>query len=209
MSAMWRRSSFFTSLRIELTVELRLPHISRLPVFQILMRQDIPLGAQMCTDALLFQYLAAADDLFHPGEEGMHGFLFVSGSLRYHQLPESAPIQESTETPVSLGTWLCEAAIWCQWYHVGRCEALSPSQVVCVNSVKIIDKLRGKKSNMTSLALEYAQRFHQRLVSAMPPHSQYPSDIGVPSTVFCEIVASLSKKTQICIGKDALSYLES
>eukprot|EP00971_Amphidinium_carterae_P314111 6243499-Amphidinium_carterae.2 len=53
----------------------------------------------------------------------------VKGLLAYTQEPDSAPVENAHTIAVKAGRWICEAALWSQWIHVGT--AVGQVQACC------------------------------------------------------------------------------
>lgn len=77
--------------------------------------------------------------------------------------------------------WLCEAALWSHWTHVGKLEVESSCQLMTISSVGLIQVLP-KHPIVGNLTRHYGKMFHKRIPAAVPPHAPWPNDLVVPFT---------------------------
>merc|ERR1712039_1166344 len=50
------------------------------------------------------------------------------------------------------------------------------------------------------LMSEYSVQYHLRLIQAKPPRYTFPTDLHVPGTEFCDVVATMGTTAQILLG---------
>jgi len=48
------------------------------------------------------------------------------------------------------GSWLCEAALWTEWVHVGTVEAVSPCSIMVVDAQKLMQAAKKKQRYVTN-----------------------------------------------------------
>ena len=81
--------------------------------------------------------LRPKDDLFHAGALAHEAYSVAQGTLVYtaqwFQVSTSGDIKE-TASEVCTGCWICEAASWVQWIHVGRLEAVTEWHLLSVSA---------------------------------------------------------------------------
>ena len=69
---------------------------------------------------------------------------------------------------MGVGQWLCAAALWCHWSHVGPLEARTACKLVIV-SPKAFVYVLVRRRLLSGVAWEYAQMFHRWLVASCFP----------------------------------------
>ena len=122
----------------------------------------------LCTEAVDFVVMSSGDILFETGVEAAGACYSVQGELRYTQEPAVSHEDTSVSEDVGVGQWLCEAALWCHWSHVGSLEARTACKLVIVRSKDFEDVLV-RRRRLSGVAWEYAQMFHTWLVASRPP----------------------------------------
>jgi len=171
-----------TSLRLSLVRETRLHHIMKHPLFKTWAESSPSALHMLCDEAVHFVFLAAHDDLFLPGQEAFGAYTAVRGQLTYVQDPTTSKSRELSQVEVLPPAWICEAALWAEWWHVGRLEAVVPSHLLLVDSEGLLKTIQ-RKQTIAQLTNHYAKAFHMRLTSAVPPHAPaWPNDLVVPFT---------------------------
>jgi len=197
-----------TTMRSELRFDIFKDHLLRHPIFRVWTNLNVATVKELCADdSLDFQLFQPADDVFLPGEQCENAYYLVDGILRYTQDPESSMVDDDERlvTEVTAGAWLCEAALWSQWVHVGHARAETQCQLLVLPSTRVLDVLR-KHGILRDITNEYGKEFHRRLIEAKPPHASYPTDLEVPFTEFGDIVATMNSQIQHAIGLDALLH---
>jgi len=170
-----------TSLRSSLLYEARIPHLSSHALFQQWMRIEpgaIRILCEKCVELICFK---TEDTVFVAGVPAQFAYVVGRGNLRYTQEPETSLEGSFKVTNTSQGAWICEAALWCHWIHVGKLEVDSPSQLLCVNIDSFVNML-SRFPPVGYLTRSYARAFHVRVVSAKPPFSSWPNDLKIPHT---------------------------
>lgn len=76
--------------------------------------------------------------------------------------------------------------------------------MLSVNANALADCLQ-KDFIVNSIATQYGRQFHRRVTFARPPHAEYPTDLRVPFTDYCDLVVSMTKPIQRTIGLTALN----
>lgn len=124
--------------------------------------------------------------------------------LEYKQAPTLTVHGAPLSTTVHRDKWLCEAALWCKWAHVGTAEAVSSCELLRIN---VQSFTQGLQSNhlIFGIAAEYSKQFHRRLSSAHPPLAPWPTDLEVPFTDYCDLVVSMPVEIQEVIGQATLT----
>merc|ERR1712203_740413 len=93
-------------------------------------------------EVVTFKNLRSKDDLFVPGTQAAEAFVLMEGAFDYIQECGSSPVDVDTTVEVIAGQWLCEAALWCEWRHVGRVEAVTACQVLAVHAGELLRILK-------------------------------------------------------------------
>jgi len=101
---------------------------------------------------------------------------------------------------------ICEAALRCEWNHVGSLEALAACQLAIIRTEDVERVLSGR-SLMQEVSLMYARTFHAALISCKPPTAEWPSDIKIPAGSYGEIVGSTGASLSIFLSVIAHSML--
>lgn len=194
------------ALRSQLRFEIQRPDLSRHPVFRLWIGMDTKLMHRTCMKAVSFLYLRPRDDLFAPGATAQSAYALVKGCLSYAQSPDSSPVSDEVCTAVEPGKWLCEAALWVEWTHVGRAESTMACQMLEIGASSLSQCLQ-QDFIIKEVAVEYCRQFHKRVRAAYPPHAPWPTDLEIPFTDYCNLVVSMSKQVQVAIGRDAVNQL--
>lgn len=177
------------TLRTELLHETRLPHLVSHPLFNLASQVDSPWFRASIELAVTFGHLFSHDDLFSAGKECPDAYLLLRGGLMYDQNPETSRVAAVVETPVAVGTWFCEAALWANWDYVGNMRATATSQYLKVNADTLLDGVKRSQSTI-ELLRRYGKNFHMRLTSAGPPSSPWPDDLQVAFTHSSDLIGA-------------------
>lgn len=196
------------SLRVELRFEIFSPHLETHPLFQLWMSMDKSMVLRLCTDNIALMFYRPKDDLFTAGSRAEQIFFLARGRMNYIQDPDFSACEEVTETPVNRGQWLCEAALWTDWIHVGKAEAETDCEMLSITAVGVIHALE-MHLVVRDITLDYCRQFHRRLISAKPPDAPWPDDLQVPFTEYSDIVVSMTADIQVRIGLHALEHATS
>eukprot|EP00811_Abedinium_folium_P026760 NODE_397_length_3091_cov_7.651822.p1 GENE.NODE_397_length_3091_cov_7.651822~~NODE_397_length_3091_cov_7.651822.p1 ORF type:complete len:842 (-),score=214.18 NODE_397_length_3091_cov_7.651822:565-2769(-) len=195
------------SLRQELMYELCQAPLVTFPVFHLWRCLDETGMRYLVTAATGFRAVVVKDNLFLAGPDKVDVMYFTHrGSLLYTQVPETSRVHTMKTKVVEIGRWLCEAAMWCEWVHVGSVEAQTNAEVLEVYYEGLMKSLN-KHSSLRDLFTEYAIHFHRRLQRAKPPYTHWPDDTQVPFTDFEEIAMSVSETQRLRVSSPALKKL--
>lgn len=184
-----------SSLRSEMRVSMFDRHIQSLPVLRFWAVTSSSFTRELCSGGVELLCLVDADDLFQAAMTASKAYYLVSGQLQYTQEPESAKVDIVTTTRVHPNSWLCEAALWTEWTHVGTAEALKECELMELDATGLIHTVLRHRL-IRELAVSYGCAFHQRLITA----GNQPTDLCVPNTAWTEIVPELSSDVQKFIG---------
>jgi len=191
------------SLLSELRFEILRKHIVTHPLFLFWADSCLTTTQELCgSSAATITYVAAEDDLFLAVEECSLAYYVVSGSPVYHEVPESSAVRAPTSTHVSAGSWLCDAALWVKWTHVGRLTFPTHGEVIAIGVHKFIEVAKHNRL-IWRVTQAYASEFHHR-VTHCPPNV-WPTDLHVPFTEFDDIVSSLPSDVSTKIGVRAVA----
>jgi len=174
------------------------------PLFRLWIQLSDRTAKHVCSNAIAFKVLRSMDDLFMAGSSSAHAYHLVRGVLMYHQDQETSMVNEQITSNVQEGSWICEAALWTQWQHVGTASTLAPCQLMALDAERMVASL-GTHRLIRDITQQYAQEFQRRLAAAVAPF--WPSDIHVPSTDFGSIVHSMDHQLQALIGLNSLKQL--
>jgi len=200
-----------SAMKLEIRCEMFKSHLDCHPFFRLVAQVDLASIQNVCVECVEFKHLINEDDLFSPGSDATEAFLLISGFLNYAQDPESSVVEERTSCDVHPGVWICEAALWVHWSHVGKLEAVTASQLLVIDAERLVVLLQ-KHRFVRMVMHAYARAFHSRLMASAPPQQKWPTDIGVePGLVaedYGEIVVSMPQDVQIFISKITLAMLQ-
>jgi len=152
-----------------------------------------PAGIKLlCSQAIDFVALDVGDLLFSPSSKAEAAHIVTAGRLKYSEDEQALQVSETdlNEHYIEKGDWICEAALWTCWTHVGSAEALVTSEVMSVNVQKLEEVLQGRRA-VSYVLQAYATVFHERILTAKPPRKSWPTDYEVPCTGFSEILPFL------------------
>lgn len=170
-----------TSLRMELVSATRLPYMVTHPLIRIWAQLDTGAVEYLCQEATRIEYLQSQDDLFMPGQPAHSAYLVIHGRLVYEQQPAWSMVDFLTRTEVLRDAWICEAALWSSWTHVGKVTAKSHSKLVSVTAAGL-ERVLSIKPIIANITKTYAKNFHHRVIQAIPPNAPWPTDLHVPNT---------------------------
>jgi len=174
------------------------------PLFRLWIHMSDRSVGSICTKSVTFKVLRSMDDLFIPGSTSGHAYHLMRGALAYNQDPETSPVVESETSLVQEGSWICEAALWTEWQHVGTASTSSACQLMAIDAEQMVASL-GRNRLIRDITQQYAQEYHRRLAAAQAPF--WPSDITVPFTDFGSIVHSMEHRLKVAIGLSSLEQL--
>lgn len=157
----------------------------------------------MATD---FSIVAPGATLFKPLVEGNEMFYLIIGDMVFIQDGSTSLVKSPKSVPVDVGTWFCEAAMWTQWMHVGTIEAIDSCEL-CTLHADAVGRVLRQDEVMFRIAAAYAEAFHYRLITAGPPHTDWPDDLRVPLTQYADLVMQLPPDLLVYIGIDAVEVL--
>jgi len=195
-----------SSLRAEVRFQMFKDHLGAHPLLNVASSINLPTTRDICANAVDFHYLQGGDDLFSVASWCICAYYIVTGSVTYIQEPETSPVSQQEATRIVGGTWLCEAALWTNWVHVGSAYANDPSQVMEVDSERLVKSLR-KHRLIDTLMQAYAHIFHDHLTKAKPPEANWPSDVSIDNTDFGDIVILMDSHLQTRVSMEALGKL--
>ena len=78
---------------------------------------------------------------------------------RTRSLHDSSVVAFSRTGPVEPDTWLCEAAIWCDWIHVGGAATTESSQLLVVEASRVVE-VANEHRIISDVTREYCRQFH-------------------------------------------------
>jgi len=104
---------------------------------------------------------------------------------------------------VGKGKWLCEAALFTYWTHVGSAYATTETLLVSMDVLQTA-RLIMSQELINELYHSYALIYHRHLMAARPPRSQYPDDLFVPFTRSTDIMLLLDHGMQVLMAQAVL-----
>merc|ERR1719210_2537913 len=88
--------------------------------------------------AVRIRFLSIDDELIVGGTFGQEAYHMAAGRLVYTQKPGESNVEHLTTTIVQPGSWLCEAALWSYWLHVGTLQAERRCRLLAIDAEKLI-----------------------------------------------------------------------
>ena len=137
----------------------------------------------MCHDicqCVSAQLLQSSNELIEAGTQCEHVHLMASGFIIYEQDLMSSTVREMTGVFVGEDKWLCEAALWTHWVHVGRAEARPEVHLVTLIPGSVVKCLAKDNRFTREASCAYAAQFQMRIREARPSNSsKWPTDVEV------------------------------
>lgn len=191
------------SLYLDLRQEILGMHLQTHPFLHICACIDQHLGKQLCgKDASSLAFVVKGDSVFYADEEAAGPFLVLSGDIIYRSKFPCTAV-EGLQKRVCAGRWICEAALWTCWIHVGSAEARHICELFCLRTQGVLSVFC-RSALIKVLMVDYATKFHKALIHACPPNSEYPDDIDVPGAEYSLLIREMTHESQMLIGKFAL-----
>jgi len=153
-------------LQAELHYELYRPVLLEHPYLRCFANECPLIMWKVCHVAVKPRLLSQGDVLFTDGQlcEKQHMFFIRSGSLEYVMMVDEKPEREI----LTVGQYVCEAAMWCSWMHYGSLTAKTGVQLLILDGLLFQDVLKTFAVALMSLRDElrpqcYAARFVESL----------------------------------------------
>jgi len=201
------------SLNVELVRETILPFVLTHHLLESWSFVSAEAVNVFCCEAVGHHFAAQGDDLFLPLHRCEAAFAPLEGTLKYIQMPEWSKVRVAREQLVEVQSqspnapWLCEVALWTQWVHVGRCEALTQCTMLKVDAASI-ENLVSQYPYVYEVTRQYAHDYHERVVNAHPPLADYPTDLCVPFTTPEALLSQVLGITRVKDGVTSGSITE-
>ena len=200
------------TLRADLMYELSRRYLRGQPLFRLVEQTDPGVLRNMSAKAVSFKVLLAQDVLFVHDDPCDEAYVVASGAIRYEEkfFISSLKVHEKQDDAifdVMPKEWLCWAALWSQWVHLGKAEAVPVSEVIVLNSKGVWECI-AHSVELSAIFESHAVTFHQRLVSASPTNAgMWPNDVQVPLTTHEEMVLGMQQWEQKFVGSKVLEKL--
>jgi len=117
--------------------------------------------------------------------------------------PNTSPAMGFTRDLVKVGSWMCEAALWVHWTHVGRATSVHPCKILVVHAEPLIRNLK-KHRLVQQFSRGYSNQFYKCVCASRPPLNKWPTDLFVANTDFSEMVVALPQDIRTAIGLHVL-----
>ena len=191
------------SLKQQLRYAVFKPTLDRHRFFSTVETLHASTTRELCDEAVEFTLLRAEEDLFVPGGEGDASFCTMEGDMVYLQDPNTSPAMGFTRDLVKVGSWMCEAALWVHWTHVGRATSVHPCKILVVHAEPLIRNLK-KHRLVQQFSRGYSNQFYKCVCASRPPLNKWPTDLFVANTDFSEMVVALPQDIRTAIGLHVL-----
>jgi hypothetical protein len=140
---------------------------------------------KLCEQGTSFLFFSRGDTVFSPHDFASHAYLVTAGDLAYN-IKEQRSARRSAiglqTKRVSRDQWICEAALWTLWSHIGKLVARSPSCTLFTISPHGIEAIVQKHQAIHSMTATCGVSYRLRILAAGPPQSGWPDDLRVPDT---------------------------
>ncbi|CAK0810324.1 unnamed protein product [Prorocentrum cordatum] len=202
------------STQSALMLELCCPILGAHGFFGLVFEIDKHFAEEFCRSCSDFLSIAATDTLFLAGVEASRMYFVSGGELSYvtSQDRKSPPLSQSMNaerevTVVKREEWLCEAALWCNWSHVGTAENRGPSfcELLFVRTESLQQVVK-RDPLMNSLTWAYGRRFCAFLADSKAPGCPRPNDVITQFGVD-EVLLSLPHSAKVFLGQFTISSL--
>jgi len=175
------------------------------------------------------RHCSAGDEVIATAETALAAYMVINGELLYSRdtafitltadpylrasckgrsrvsaMSSKGKLQNSVR--VREGGWLAEIALWANWFHVGRAVAVVDSRLLLVNPSKFAEIVI-KSAMVKDLAVEFAGRYYQFLITARPPQTAWPDDVGVAGADFSDIIVTMDESARKLISDIALRHI--
>merc|ERR1711879_471097 len=90
---------------------------------------------------------------------------------------------------------------------MGTAEVVLPGDFLEISPEPMSAAFSGS-SVIINLARDYSFNFHRRTITALPPCADWPTDLNVPGTSYEDLICILPEDSQVVIGEDAITYIE-
>mmetsp|Transcript_27413 Transcript_27413/g.64029 ORF Transcript_27413/g.64029 Transcript_27413/m.64029 type:complete len:825 (+) Transcript_27413:71-2545(+) len=150
------------SLYGDLLEEVYAPFVLRHPLFLRFAQEDSHRVRALFNSAFAEMSLSDGHELFSPAVEVQEVMYFMlSGTALYRPEEVEAPVGvQATESKQTIKLiapeWMCEAALWLQWVHVGTLTANSHCELISMKATKAQDVLGGLEP-IRSYVTQFAQ----------------------------------------------------
>jgi len=202
------------TLREELMFDLCKQNLRGHELFRLVEQTDTTVLRNISTKAVSFKALLPQDVLFVADIMCDDAYLVSAGSIDYTEqfsslsLITRVGVSAEDSFVVQQNEWLCWAALWSHWIHVGKAEARSVSEVMVLNSDAVSGCI-ARSAELRAFFFSYSATFHKRLVAASPGSAgMWPNDVRVPLTDYGEIVLGMEPREQKFVGSKALEKME-
>ena len=192
-----------TGLRRELRFDMLGQRLLSLPVFNLWDTLGSSIMKDICFEAATYVNLLCDDHMYEDGVEAKGAYLVLCGQLSFVQHPEVSSVENFQEQDVEEDTWLCEAALWIRWVHVGSCKSKCDSQVVLIQANLLADVV-SRHRRIRDLATAYAVAYHGKLVNC-PHNLSEITDIAVPGTALEDVIGSMHQVARRALGYSAVA----
>jgi hypothetical protein len=217
------------SLRVALELELCRPHLDLNPYFNFVLAVDDATAEELCHNCAEFFMLGKKDTLFLPGVGAVGIFFVTRGALGYtsgaqrptksrvmspgatEMVSKATTMVSQSSEPVQQGQWLSEAALWCDWRHVGTAEVdRAPCcEILRIGADSLMRFMRSRRGAVGQLSWAYARSFHALLSASLNSRMHKagrPTDLRLPFTAD-EVTSNLPVGARAFVGCVALREL--
>mmetsp|Transcript_5420 Transcript_5420/g.13145 ORF Transcript_5420/g.13145 Transcript_5420/m.13145 type:complete len:1045 (+) Transcript_5420:46-3180(+) len=203
----------------ELRYALFAPCLLTHGVFRCWMSVDSESVKQLSSDGVEFLSLLADDELFSSGKAAQAAYYVMDGKGQYKMetqvfAPTCSGVFQRGISPrganeveeVDVGAWLCEAAWWCSWLHVGTLTTKVPCSFVAVPPHAVHEASNASVGAIHAITSEYARLFHQQVIQASGG-SYMPTDLHVHYSQFSDLIFHMPVDLHIILGMAALEQV--
>lgn len=143
--------------QIRLHKEVYINVLRQHPFFSALGTENEAALIAICQLAITEYRYKMGDTAFQSDVEARGMLCVISGELTYH--PRKAGLDSIR---VQAGDWLCEAALWRRWRHRGQLDALTPAELMGVDTQKVHeileDRIDGEGWDSLTMVRKHARK---------------------------------------------------
>mmetsp|Transcript_98024 Transcript_98024/g.315763 ORF Transcript_98024/g.315763 Transcript_98024/m.315763 type:complete len:353 (-) Transcript_98024:44-1102(-) len=146
------------SEKMQLRTEMFQKYLTEHPVFFHVADYDMAALMNICNSAIAECSYYPGQDVFIAGDQASDMLMCLSGQMIYHstQRKEPAPVGNDRYP------WICEVALWSEWFHRGRLRPVTFSTLLRISSSSLQHIFRdrgGEGMDVAACMATYAAEF--------------------------------------------------
>lgn len=131
---------------------------------------------RILVDGINSAFYHSQDDVFMPSKLAVAAYFVMRGEMVYTQEPSSSLVEMPKKEHVLQNMWICKAALWVDWTHVGLAKSERRCEVLRLNT-ELLHQSVVTHPQVCSLVANYSKQLVQSFASAAPPLFAWPDDL--------------------------------